>query len=170
MLSHAHAIFLFFLISLQGTHKVVWTDYEEALIYICLSEKDDGTCRQDTEFVSVLSRSRRVAPDKLAAVHQVVRENLCIDISDFVTPHSDYGTCAKLQVQAGRTVRCVRRLSIAMQCPQRASHQLRPQHTGTAQISSGQHMGTALFLTKQRRREKNNNPLNYRWREKTEQT
>ena len=48
-------------------------------------------CRKDTEFVSIISRNTQIDDAKLEQIHNKIKRNLCVDISDFVRPHQDYG-------------------------------------------------------------------------------
>ena len=61
------------------------------MVYICFSENDDGTCRKDTEFVFIMSRNTQIDDTKLEQIHDKIKRNLCVDISDLVRPHQDYG-------------------------------------------------------------------------------
>jgi hypothetical protein len=67
-------------------YKIVATDYQTAIVYACHAERDDGTCRRESEQVEILSRSDLIDESTLSRLHQTVKNRLCVDVHDFVEP------------------------------------------------------------------------------------
>lgn len=66
--------------------KVVWTNYELAIIYSCSQLRDDGTCRRKGEQLHVLSRTPDVSTSSRIILYNIIRRELCVDIFDLVEP------------------------------------------------------------------------------------
>ena len=67
-------------------YKVIYTDYETAIIYTCRHVSADGTCPRNSQQVDILSRKREIDADTRSRLHNIIKENLCLSPADFVIP------------------------------------------------------------------------------------
>ncbi|KAK2167928.1 hypothetical protein LSH36_22g07018 [Paralvinella palmiformis] len=73
-------------------YKVIYTDYQTAIVYTCRHVNTDGTCPKRSQQVDILSRQRDIDPDKRSKMHDIIKEKLCLSPADFVIPANE-GDC-----------------------------------------------------------------------------
>lgn len=64
--------------------KVVYTDYETAIVYRCHGVTDQGRCHRRLEQVDVLSRQPHLTDIDRSRLYDVIRQQLCVDVYDLV--------------------------------------------------------------------------------------
>ena len=65
---------------------MIWTDYKHAVVYTCYDVADDGTCRRQGEQLDIMSRKPEMNRETRAAIYEIIREKLCVDLFDLVEP------------------------------------------------------------------------------------
>lgn len=66
-----------------GRRKVVYTDYTNAVIYVCLSIDDEKECPRDRVHVEIVSRDQVIPEDVLSELYTYVAK-ACVPVSSLV--------------------------------------------------------------------------------------
>ena len=63
--------------------KILYTDYNYAVVYVCDEVSKDGSCDQDQVEVEVMSRNKDTVPDDVKDTLLAVIEGVCLSKDDF---------------------------------------------------------------------------------------
>ncbi|XP_071097239.1 uncharacterized protein [Haliotis cracherodii] len=87
--------FVFIIGGIEMIMRVVYTNYEVAVLYTCYGFGTDGTCPRNKLTVEVLSREKGIEDATLTSMYFYV-SNLCVEIDDLVT--YNYNLCEAPEV------------------------------------------------------------------------
>jgi len=90
---------MFFVVFVTVKYKVIYTDYQTAIVYTCRHVNTDGTCPKRSQQVDILSRQRDIDPDKRSKMHDIIKEKLCLSPADFVIPANEGQVAQILQLK-----------------------------------------------------------------------
>ena len=65
-------------------YKVIYTDYNNTVIHVCLGSNPNGSCEKSSEQVTILSRTADMDVSRRSELRDIVSQDLCMDVTDLV--------------------------------------------------------------------------------------